>query len=264
MEQTIKVLIADSSATGRDSLKQSLQQKQGIEICGVTGDGQEALALLESQQPDVLLTELILPTLDGFGILERMRQSNSPKATHVIVLTSLSQEHMIRRACDLGAEYYMVKPFDLPNLYQRILDVCGQHMEFPVRPSASVYPIMQQRSRLPSLDEKITSVFLIVGIPAHIKGYHYLREAIKMVIDKPTLINRITKELYPGIAKHFDATPSKVERAIRHAIEVAWARGKIENINQVFGFNIYSKHDKPTNGEFIALVADKLALEQSA
>ena len=116
-------------------------------------------------------------------------------------------------------------------------------------------------SAVKSLDEKITSVFLSVGIPAHIKGYHFLREAIRMVYYKPELISKITKELYPGIAKRFQTSASKVERAIRHAIEVAWTRGKIENINQIFGYNIYSKNDKPTNGEFIALVADKLIME---
>ena len=114
-----------------------------------------------------------------------------------------------------------------------------------------------------TLDEKITSVFLVIGIPAHIKGYHYLREAIRMVYFQPELINRITKELYPGIAKRFSTSASKVERAIRHSIEVAWTRGRIENINQLFGYNIYSKNDKPTTGEFIALVADKLIMEDA-
>lgn len=112
-----------------------------------------------------------------------------------------------------------------------------------------------------TLDERITSIFLIIGIPAHIKGYHYLREAVRMVYFRPELINRITKELYPGIAKKFNTSASKVERAIRHAIEVAWTRGRIENINQIFGYNIYGKNDKPTNGEFVALVADKLIMD---
>ena len=115
-----------------------------------------------------------------------------------------------------------------------------------------------------SIDEKISSVFITIGIPAHIKGYHFLREAIKMVVENPDIINRITKELYPGIAKRFNTSPSKVERAIRHAIEVAWTRGRIDNINQVFGYNVYNKNDKPTNGEFIALIADKLIIEKSA
>ena len=115
-----------------------------------------------------------------------------------------------------------------------------------------------------SLDEKITSIFLSIGIPAHIKGYQYLREAIKIVIHSPEMINSITKELYPAIAAHFDTSSSKVERAIRHSIEVAWARGKIENLNAIFGYNIYGKNDKPTNGEFIALIADRLMLEQTA
>lgn len=267
MEKTVKVLIADSSAQQRESLRKCFAQQPKIEVVAAVSDGMEAYNYIRTHKPDVLVTELILPNLDGFGILERLRQNESEHIPHVVVLTSLVQEHMIRRACDLGAQYYMIKPVEPATLCQRILDVCGQQLNFPVAQNNSpLYPMVQQqpRTRMPSMDEKITSIFLVVGIPAHIKGYHYLREAIKMVIETPTLINRITKELYPGIAKRFDATPSKVERAIRHAIEVAWARGKIENINQVFDFNIYSKHDKPTNGEFIALVADKLSLEQSA
>ncbi len=150
----------------------------------------------------------------------------------------------------------MVKPFDLDLLYKRVLDL------FDMRQITGKYTVPAVKSQ--SLDEKITGVFLTIGIPAHIKGYQYLREAIKLVIKNPDLINSITKELYPGIAERFDTSASKVERAIRHAIEVAWTRGKIENINGIFGYNIYNKNDKPTNGEFIALIADKLIIEQSA
>ena len=147
----------------------------------------------------------------------------------------------------------MVKPLDMDILKARILELFN--------PGADSLPRMSYPQK--SLDEKITSVFLTIGIPAHIKGYHYLREAVRMVFYEPDLINRITKELYPGIAKRFSTSASKVERAIRHAIEVAWTRGRIENINQIFGYNIYGKNDKPTNGEFIALVADKLIMERA-
>jgi len=129
--------------------------------------------------------------------------------------------------------------------------------------SASAVP-PQRLVRHGSLDDKITNIFITVGIPAHIKGYHFLREAIKMAIDNPEIINNITKKLYPEVAGKFSTTPSKVERAIRHAIEVAWTRGKIENLNALFGYNIYGKNDKPTNGEFIALVADKLLMEEQS
>ena len=139
-----------------------------------------------------------------------------------------------------------------------------RNLKLPADEPQSAYSQLLMPSQQPkTLDEKITSVFLVIGIPAHIKGYHYLREAIRMVYFQPELINRITKELYPGIAKRFSTSASKVERAIRHSIEVAWTRGRIENINQLFGYNIYSKNDKPTNGEFIALVADKLIMEDA-
>jgi two-component system response regulator (stage 0 sporulation protein A) len=159
---------------------------------------------------------------------------------------------------ELGASYYMVKPFDNHVLNRRIQEVAGQKSGAPVR------SLLTMPTGHKSLDEKITSIFLMIGIPAHIKGYQFLREAVRMVIEHSDVINRITKELYPSIAKRYDTSSSKVERAIRHAIEVAWSRGKIDNLNQIFGYTIYAKGDKPTNGEFIALVADKLLMEQSA
>ena len=155
-----------------------------------------------------------------------------------------------------GVDDYMIKPFDRELLYKRVLDLFGMRELIRKNTAGGI------RSR--SLDEQITAIFLSIGIPAHIKGYQYLREAIKLVVHSPEMINQITKRLYPGIAEIFETSPSKVERAIRHAIEVAWTRGRIENINGIFGYNIYTKNDKPTNGEFIALIADRLLLRQTA
>ena len=163
---------------------------------------------------------------------------------------------MIRKAIGLGAKYYMVKPFDMDMVMKRIRELAGGQAF--VKISAPV------PDKGKNIEEKITNIFLLIGIPAHIKGYHFLREAIKMVVENGDIINSITKELYPGIAKKFKTTPSKVERAIRHAIDVAWNRGKVENINQLFGYKVYDSNDKPTNGEFIALIADKLNMERSA
>jgi two-component system response regulator (stage 0 sporulation protein A) len=178
-------------------------------------------------------------------------------------MSAISDDNMITHACQLGAKYYLLKPFDIDSLYRRITTLmpsAGSIMPSPpVVTQAAVQPTQVTRS----LDEKITNIFLVIGIPAHIRGYHFLREAIRMVYSDSNLINKITKELYPGIAARFDTSASKVERAIRHAIEVAWTRGKIDNINQFFGYNIYTKNDKPTNGEFIALVADKLIMENA-
>ena len=150
---------------------------------------------------------------------------------------------------------YIAKPFESESIKGRIRDVIS------LKKGISPVSINKENRLSASIDEKISSVFISIGIPAHIKGYHFLREAVKMVVENPDSINRITKELYPGIARKFNTSSSKVERAIRHAIEVAWTRGKIENINELFGFKVYGKNDKPTNGEFIALIADKLTLE---
>ena len=170
------------------------------------------------------------------------------------MVSYMRSDNLLQRAFQKGASYVMLKPVEPEFLHRRMRDLleasaAEKEVAFAPQPHEK------------SLDEKITSVFLSVGIPAHIKGYHFLREAIRMVYFNPELISKITKELYPGIAKRFNTTPSKVERAIRHAIEVSWMRGKIENMNKLFGFNVYGKNDKPTNGEFIALVADKLIIE---
>lgn len=160
---------------------------------------------------------------------------------------------MIAKACDLGAKYYMVKPFDLNLLSKRIREIAQEDDE-------DVKDLTYQVNQYSEIDEKISSIFLIVGIPAHVKGYQYLREAIKLVLDDSTRINRITKELYLMIADKYETTPSKVERAIRHAIKVAWSRGNLENLNQVFGCHVFNNDQKPTNGEFIALIAERLTV----
>ena len=239
-----KVLMADSNPQMLSMMKEYFTAQEGVSVFDTVTDGVSALEALHKTRYDVLITELIMPRADGFEIMERIAAGLVSDAPAVMVVSTMRSEDMVRRACSLGAKYYMVKPAEPEAIYKRMLDMADE----------------QQPK---TLDEKITSVFLVIGIPAHIKGYHYLREAIRMVYFQPELINRITKELYPGIAKRFSTSASKVERAIRHSIEVAWTRGRIENINQLFGYNIYSKNDKPTNGEFIALVADKLIMEDA-
>ena len=174
----------------------------------------------------------------------------------MIVLSALGRDDFIMRAVELGARFYMIKPVDMNVLTGRIREVCGQASDAPVPANRVNLP-----GRAPSIDEKLASLFLTIGIPAHIKGYSFLREAVKMVIENPDVINRITKELYPGIGKRFNTSASKVERAIRHAIEVAWSRGRIDTLNKAFGCRVATKEDKPTNGEFIAMLSDKFRLE---
>ena len=258
MEQ-VKVLIVDDNVELRTLVARSFSGREGVTVVGQASNGEDALKLLEETQPDILLLDIIMPKMDGYSMLEQMHRLNLPKEPEVIALTALGRDDFITRAVELGVRYYMVKPFEFPVLYQRVMEIAGKQV-------SRVESGMSIPSPLParSLDERIAGLFLTIGIPAHIKGYQFLREAVKMVMDQPEMINRITKELYPGIARRFSTTASKVERAIRHAIEVAWNRGRIEVLNQVFGANVCSLDEKPTNGEFIALVADKLSLERSA
>ena len=253
----ISVLLADDNQTLLRLIADSLSRKPEIEIAGMAKDGVEALEMVQSACPDVLLLDIVMPRLDGFSTLEQLARLDLPKRPHVIMLTGLTRDDFISRAMRLGADYYMIKPFDMQMLYTRILEVARAD-------DAPVYLSGPDTQTGASVDERVTNLFLSIGIPAHIKGYGYLREAVKMVMENHDLINRITKELYPGIARRFSTTPSKVERAMRHAIEVAWSRGRLDSVNRIYGYKVFSAEDKPTNGEFIALVADKLAMEQIA
>ena len=259
MVDQIKLMIVEDNAELRHMLKDFFDVQDGIEVIATASNGVDALSCLEESKPDVMLLDMIMPQMDGFELLRRLQQNKQEARPAVIALTALCRDDFIRRTMELGALYYMVKPFDFDLLYQRILDSAGERKIAPPMGSPSI-----PTTRVKTVDERISSMFLTIGMPAHIKGYSFLREAVKMVMDSPEMINRITKELYPGIAHQFSTTSSKVERAIRHAIEVAWGRGRIEVINQVFGSNVCSLENKPTNGEFIALVADKLNLERIA
>ena len=253
MEERIKLLIVDDNAQLGEKLKRYFNTKADVEVVGVAGSTSEAVQLIKKTRPDALITDMILPKSDGLSLLERLNSSEFDKKPKTIVVSAAQSEKMVQAACSLGAKYYMIKPCDKEILYHRLQDMFELNRETKRAPKSATTK---------TLDEQITAVFLTVGIPANIKGYQFLRKAIKMSVNNPELINYMTKRLYPGIAAHFDTSASKVERAIRHAIEVAWSRGKIENINKFIGYDIYTGNDKPTNGEFIALMADKLLLER--
>ncbi|MDR0896484.1 MAG: sporulation transcription factor Spo0A [Oscillospiraceae bacterium] len=257
MEQ-VKLMIVEDNADLRRMLGDYFHLKDDVVVVGTASNGADALRLIEETQPDVMLLDMIMPQMDGFELLIQLRQKRQDERPEVIALTALNRDDFISRAIELGARYYMVKPFDFDVLHQRVIETAGKRRSIPE------IGVTVPGNRTKSVDERIATMFLTIGMPAHIKGYQFLREAVKMVMDTPDMINRITKELYPGIAHKFGTTSSKVERAIRHAIEVAWGRGRIDVINQVFGSNVCTLENKPTNGEFIALVADKLSLERSA
>lgn len=252
----IKVMLVDDNAELRRSMKNAMERQEGILIAAECSSGLEALERLNKTQVDVIVLDIIMPQMDGYSFMEEMNRQALEHPPQVIVVSALGRDDFIMRAVDLGARYYMVKPIEMSALIARIREVCGRGAFLPdtARPTGM--------GHVPTMDEKLAGLFLTIGIPAHIKGYSFLREAVKMVVENPDIINRITKELYPGIGKRFNTSASKVERAIRHAIEVAWSRGRIDTLNKAFGCKVATKEDKPTNGEFIAMIADKLALEQ--
>ncbi|MCL2375466.1 MAG: sporulation transcription factor Spo0A [Firmicutes bacterium] len=252
-----KILIVDDNDEFANEMKEFFNSSDKYEVVGCANDGVKGLAMFDELKPDIMLLDLVMPQMDGFSVLERMHKGSSK----VLVISALNQDTFISRAMNLGADYYMMKPVNFSNLSERIDGLLNPKAINGANPPLRAAAQTTRLVRHGSMDEKITNIFITVGIPAHIKGYHFLREAIKMAIDNPDIINNITKRLYPEVAGRFSTTSSKVERAIRHAIEVAWNRGKIENINSLFGIRVYNHNEKPTNGEFIALVADKMLLE---
>ena len=247
----INVMLAEDNDLLRTTLENELTKYDEINLVAAVKSGTEALELLTKENIDVVVSDLVLAGIDGFSLMEKCKENKI--GARFLITSSLSSETFINKSIELGAFYYMIKPVETSLLVSRIKLVSEDSGE-----NSRQQP---QTSKNKMLEEKISNIFITVGIPAHIKGYQFLREAIKLATERPEIINSITKELYPSIAKRFATTSSKVERAIRHAIEVAWNRGKIENINDVFGIKVYNSNEKPTNGEFIALVADKMLIE---
>lgn len=243
-------------------LEEYISSQEDMEVIGVAHNGQDCLDMLSSADPDVLLLDIIMPHLDGLAVLEKLRDMGRNNL-HVIMLTAFGQEDVTKNAVDLGASYFILKPFDMENLGNHIRQVSGKAKGAARKPLMSGYKSTADQ-KPKNLDASITSIIHEIGVPAHIKGYLYLREAISMVFNDIELLGSITKVLYPDIAKKYNTTASRVERAIRHAIEVAWSRGNIESISSLFGYTVSMSKAKPTNSEFIAMVADKLRLEHKA
>ena len=247
LNENLKVFIVDNSQSFREEIKGYLKEK--FNIVGECENGEKAIEKISFAKPNIVITDIVLSGIDGFILTQKIKEIDSN--IKVVVVSSLTHDGFINKAMEMGASYYMIKPISKDVLIERIEDLYAK----------KVVETTSDKIKNRNLEEKISNIFITVGIPAHIKGYQFLREAIKMAIDTPEIINSITKKLYPSIAEKFDTSASKVERAIRHAIEVAWNRGKIENINSLFGLKVYSSNEKPTNGEFIALVADKMIIE---
>ncbi|MBS4960038.1 MAG: sporulation transcription factor Spo0A [Clostridiales bacterium] len=268
MNQTkIKIVLADDNKDFCDAVVSFINKQEDMEIAAVCYDGAEVYRKIRELNPQIAIIDSIMPRLDGLGVLEKLKsEENLVPRPVCIMLSSINQEKITQRALELGAEYYMIKPFDMESLALRIRQLKNDltpnntnHETFLFsRPSSAAH------SQEYDLETKVTNILHEIGVPAHIRGYHYMREAIIMSVNDMDVLNYITKELYPSIAKKCNTTPSRVERAIRHAIEVAWNRGKIEAIDTLFGYTINNHKGKPTNSEFIALIADRLRLEQKA
>ncbi|MBP3256199.1 MAG: sporulation transcription factor Spo0A [Clostridia bacterium] len=268
MKDKIRVLIADDNMEFAMTLNGYLEKEEDMEVVGMAKDGNEAVEMIIGLRPDVVLLDVIMPHLDGLGVLEALNSSNLERLPLCIMLSAVGQDKITQKAISLGAEYYIVKPFDISLLMKRIKDF-KFYQPGSVKGSFAAREIKQQYIEIApeskkdqeSLEALVTNVIHEVGVPAHIKGYQYLREAIMMVVKDIDIINQITKQLYPKIANKYSTTPSRVERAIRHAIEVAWGRGQTETVESIFGYTVSAAKGKPTNSEFIAMIADKLRLE---
>jgi len=249
--KNIKVLMIDDNIELIKMVKEYFSDHANIEISLEASDGVEGIKLIKENQSDydVVILDLIMPNKDGIDVLEEMRKIKLEKK--IIVLTSYSADEMIRKVSELGINYFILKPFELSDLERRIINCC----DFT---SSSNKTIDIYRN---NLQISITKILHELGMPSHIKGYQYIREGISIIYDRPEVIGGITKELYPDIAKKFDTTVSRVERAIRHAIEVSWNRGNWDLMEEIFGHSVDIDKAKPTNSEFIVTVADKLRLE---
>ena len=268
MKEKLSILIADDNQEFSHTLSSYINNQEDMEVIAVAKDGNEAVDMISNTVPDVVLLDVIMPHLDGLGVLEKINMIKIDKNPICIMLSAVGQDKITQKAIVAGADYYIVKPFDIEVLIKRIREIkffkpnkTGNN--FITREPKQKYIELSGREekKEENLEALVTNIIHEVGVPAHIKGYQYLREAIMMVVNDIDVINQITKSLYPKIAFKFNTTPSRVERAIRHAIEVAWGRGQQEAVENIFGYTISAAKGKPTNSEFIAMIADKLRLE---
>jgi two-component system response regulator (stage 0 sporulation protein A) len=258
----VRIAIADDNKELVNTMDAYFEQHPDLEVIWTAHNGKVCLSMLQENKPDLLLLDIIMPHLDGIAVLDTIKKDPTLANMHIIMLTAFGQEDVMAQAGELGASYFMLKPFEFDRLVSQIFQISGtQKQSKPiVQKSVEVDAAISQRV----LDTTITSIIKEIGVPAHIKGYAFLREAIQMVYTDVDLLGSVTKVLYPDIAEKYKTTPSRVERAIRHAIEVAWNRGNYDVISKTFGYTVHHLKSKPTNSEFIAMIADKIRLEHVA
>ncbi len=241
------VLLADANEEFRTMLRDAIEKNGDFTVVGSVGDGAEVLRLIREKRPDLVVMDHILPALDGLSVLRQMKDGEDA-VPRVIFLSSFFTDRILAEAAEEGIDYFLPKPCEVNTLLDRMQSLFQQGEV--------------QEDENTRLKNRVTEVIHEVGVPAHIKGYQYLREAIMIAVEDMDVINAVTKVLYPAVAKRFGTTPSRVERAIRHAIEVAWDRGDLETLQKYFGYTVSNVKGKPTNSEFIAMIADRLVLER--
>ncbi len=249
MELTKKILIADTGEEFRRSFVEGLENETDIQVVGETGDGEELLHMVWEKRPDLVVMEIVLSKMDGIEVLEELGRMEPTLRPKTLILSGFARGTMAQLAADKGADHYMTKPCRVNTVCERIRQLVGNGQ-------------MDERDSVRSMETMVTAIIHEVGVPAHIKGYQYLREAILLAVADMDVINAVTKVLYPEVAKRFNTTASRVERAIRHAIEVAWDRGDLETLQKYFGYTVSNVKGKPTNSEFIAMIADRLQLQR--
>jgi len=263
---TIRIVIADDNSDFRQMISEYITGEEDMEVVATARDGVEAIERVKEVEPDLLILDIIMPHLDGLGVIERLVEAGMDKMPKIIVLSAVGQDRITQRALTCGADYYMVKPFSFDMLASRIREIVFQDLNpIDLGQDSNKKDISSGSTESAEvvIEKQITDMMHEVGIPAHIKGYQYVREAIRMVSFDMALLGGITKELYPRIADKFGTTSSRVERAIRHAIEIVWSRKEHELIGKIFGYEFYEDKGKPTNSEFIAMAADVIRIRNT-
>lgn len=247
MEKKTRVILADANEEFRELLRGSIEKTGEFEVVGTAGDGMSALKLVTEKKPQLLITDILLPELDGFGLLDRIASLDDRPST--LIVSALYRDSIVAQAMERDVSFFMPKPCETESLLERMRQAIGMEA-------------LAEESEAQALERQVTSVIHEVGVPAHIKGYQYVREAIIIAVQDMDVINAVTKVLYPEVAKRYSTTPSRVERAVRHAIEVAWERGDLDTLQRYFGYTVNSSKGKPTNSEFIAMIADRIRLQR--
>lgn len=262
MEEKLKIMVVDDNVEFVKLVTMYINAQSGMEVVCSLNDGTNVIPKIKELKPDVLLLDIIMPEKDGLVVLEELNDAVIDKKPFTVVMSAIGQEKITRKAISLGAAYYVIKPFDLETLTNRLKEMVSSETTTFYENKGTKYvtakATMQQGE---PIEVKVTNLIHDLGVPAHIRGYQYLREAIIIAVENEEIINAITKTLYPILAKKYQTTPSRIERAIRHAIEVAWNRGELAMHDKIFGYTVNSNKGKPTNSEFIAMIADKIRLE---